>query len=328
MAVLIVSIRILYNIHGFGVWENSLCNHERWFESNVSSQPGSECEQNDVYSSCGMGESPLNSKGSSMPDKDSRLDGGELLSNLQAIYEKLQNRYGLSNDDEKTITEEFWDIYHDKQEGNDEDGPNEDSITREPKYRDFETPHDVYSNDSKRAAYSDVGLTLSAHCESPHLDDQSEQSHGDDHNSPRRSEIPPSCAANEEQVASKISKDEAINRIKAEMEEHRFCYIPPRVNVKRHDYLHYVRKKDEGAYTYVAHADYYILLRACARVAQVDIRIMHVGVMNLERRLAWIEKRIDHCLNLRHPDVDDDHVDDYNGSVQQHECSEEVSFSE
>uniref|UniRef100_A0A7N1A8D6 Uncharacterized protein n=1 Tax=Kalanchoe fedtschenkoi TaxID=63787 RepID=A0A7N1A8D6_KALFE len=83
-----------------------------------------------------MGESPLNSKRGSIQDKDSRLDGGNLLSYLQAIYEKLQNRYdyskdlptylnycrdvifvgtGLSNDDEKTITEEFWDIYHDKQ---------------------------------------------------------------------------------------------------------------------------------------------------------------------------------------------------------------------
>uniref|UniRef100_A0A7N1A5Z6 Rrn7/TAF1B N-terminal cyclin domain-containing protein n=1 Tax=Kalanchoe fedtschenkoi TaxID=63787 RepID=A0A7N1A5Z6_KALFE len=43
MAVLIVSIRIVYNIHGFGVWEKSLCNHERRFDSKVSSQPRSEC---------------------------------------------------------------------------------------------------------------------------------------------------------------------------------------------------------------------------------------------------------------------------------------------
>lgn len=96
-------------------------------------------------------------------------------------------------------------------------------------------------------------------------------------------------------------KDEAIRRLKSDMEENRFCYIPPRVNIKRFDYLQYVRKKDEGALTYVAHADYYILLRACAKVVQVDIRIMHIGVLNLERRLAWLEKRIDHCLHLEPP---------------------------
>ena len=96
-------------------------------------------------------------------------------------------------------------------------------------------------------------------------------------------------------------KEEAILRMKADMEENRFCYIPHRVNCKRFDYLHYVRKKDEGSYIYAAHADYYILLRACARVAQVDVRSMHVGVMSLERRLGWIEKRIDHCLHFNPP---------------------------
>lgn len=115
-------------------------------------------------------------------------------------------------------------------------------------------------------------------------------------------------------------KEEAIVRMKADMEENRFIYIPPRVNCKRFDYLHYVRKKDEGFYVYAAHADYYILLRACARVAQVDVRSMHVGVMSLERRLGWIEKRIDHCLHFKPPksssvpcnDVEPEcYVDDY-----------------
>jgi hypothetical protein len=105
------------------------------------------------------------------------------------------------------------------------------------------------------------------------------------------------------QASAETLKNEAIRRIKLDMEENRFLYIPPRVNVKRFDYLHYVRKKDEGAYTYVAHADYYILLRACARVAQVDIRIMHIGVLSLERRLTWLESRIDHCLHLTPPIV-------------------------
>lgn len=107
----------------------------------------------------------------------------------------------------------------------------------------------------------------------------------------------------DEETASETVDNDAIRRLKLDMEENKFCYIPPRVKVKRYDYLHYVRKKDSGALTYVAHADYYILLRACARAAQVDIRIMHIGVLSLERRLAWLEKRIDKCLHVRPPKI-------------------------
>ncbi|KAK6922021.1 hypothetical protein RJ641_012528, partial [Dillenia turbinata] len=105
------------------------------------------------------------------------------------------------------------------------------------------------------------------------------------------------------QAFAETLKDEAIKHLKCNMEESRFRYIPPRVKIKRCDYLHYVRKKDDGALNYVAHADYYILLRACATAAQVDIRIMHMGVLSFERRLGWIENRIDHCLNLKPPNL-------------------------
>ena len=103
----------------------------------------------------------------------------------------------------------------------------------------------------------------------------------------------------DEETPSKTLKEEAIRQMKLEMEENKFCYIPPRVKPKRSDYIHYVRKQDEGALTYVAHADYYILLRICAKLAQVDIRIMHIGVLSLEKRLASLEKRIEHCLRLK-----------------------------
>lgn len=99
-------------------------------------------------------------------------------------------------------------------------------------------------------------------------------------------------------ASSLTSINEAIRQLKLDMEEKRFCYIPPRINPKRFDYLHYSRKIDEGALTYAAHADYYILLRACARAAQVDIRIMHIGVLSLEKRLSWLEDRIHKSLRL------------------------------
>lgn len=102
-----------------------------------------------------------------------------------------------------------------------------------------------------------------------------------------------------EETSAETHDNDAIRKLKLDMEENKFCYIPPRVKPKRFDYVHYVRKKDRGAYAYVAHADYYIILRACARAAQVDLRIMHIGVLSFERRLAWIEERIDKVLRVK-----------------------------
>ena len=70
---------------------------------------------------------------------------------------------------------------------------------------------------------------------------------------------------------------------------------------KKDGYIRYARKKD-GAYLYAVHADYYILLRSCAKVAQVDVRTMHVGVLTFEKRLEMLEKRIGFCLCKRIPD--------------------------
>ncbi|MCD7459009.1 hypothetical protein HAX54_039805 [Datura stramonium] len=98
------------------------------------------------------------------------------------------------------------------------------------------------------------------------------------------------------------SEETALSQLKADMQENRFVYIRPRKNVKKKSgYIRYSRKKD-GAYIYAVHADYYILLRSCAKVAQVDVRTMHVGVLTFERRLEMLEKRIDFCLRKRLPD--------------------------
>jgi len=40
-----------------------------------------------------------------------------------------------------------------------------------------------------------------------------------------------------------------------------------------------------------------MLLRAFAKLAEIDIRIMHISVLKLERRLACIEERIERSLN-------------------------------
>ncbi|CAA6664647.1 unnamed protein product [Spirodela intermedia] len=70
----------------------------------------------------------------------------------------------------------------------------------------------------------------------------------------------------------------ALARMRQNMKENGFEYLPPRTRRRTDDYLHYRRKKIEG------------------RLAQVDARIMHLGVLKLERRLRWLERRIGRSL--------------------------------
>lgn len=59
-----------------------------------------------------------------------------------------------------------------------------------------------------------------------------------------------------------------------------------------------MRKKDDGVLVYVVYVDYYIFLCVCVWVVEIDIRNMYRGVLSFERRLVWIEKRIDNVLYL------------------------------
>ncbi|XP_047042478.1 TATA box-binding protein-associated factor RNA polymerase I subunit B-like [Lolium rigidum] len=94
-----------------------------------------------------------------------------------------------------------------------------------------------------------------------------------------------------------FSSAPGIQRIKSEMEDRGFCYIPPRKVLKSDGYLHYRRKTITGSLVCVGHADYYMLIRAFAKLAEVDVRIMHTSVLKLERRLAQIEQRIGKSLD-------------------------------
>eukprot|EP00268_Persea_americana_P004914 TRINITY_DN11614_c1_g1_i6.p1 TRINITY_DN11614_c1_g1~~TRINITY_DN11614_c1_g1_i6.p1 ORF type:complete len:427 (-),score=63.14 TRINITY_DN11614_c1_g1_i6:997-2277(-) len=94
-------------------------------------------------------------------------------------------------------------------------------------------------------------------------------------------------------------KEEALRQIKSDMELDKLHYLPPRSKSKnRSGYVCYARKAMRGKWNYVADADYYILLRTCARLTQIDIRVMHLGALKLEKRLLWIEKRVDDSLRL------------------------------
>ncbi|KAL0657843.1 hypothetical protein Bca4012_078428 [Brassica carinata] len=84
------------------------------------------------------------------------------------------------------------------------------------------------------------------------------------------------------------SKERAITRPVTEMRDDMFCYIPPHVKVERLDYLHYVTKSEDGSLnSRLMWITTYILLR----VAEIDAKNMHRGVLCFERRLAWIEKK-------------------------------------
>jgi len=87
------------------------------------------------------------------------------------------------------------------------------------------------------------------------------------------------------------SGHDAMQMLKSEMQDHGFHYMPPRKPRKSDGYLRYRRRRLN------AHADYFMLLRAFAKLAEIDIRIMHISVLKLERRLACIEERIERSLN-------------------------------
>ena len=49
-----------------------------------------------------------------------------------------------------------------------------------------------------------------------------------------------------------------IQSIKSEMEDHGFCYMPPRKWPKSDGYLHYRSKSMTGSIVFAVHADYYL----------------------------------------------------------------------
>ncbi|KAB2623066.1 TATA box-binding protein-associated factor RNA polymerase I subunit B [Pyrus ussuriensis x Pyrus communis] len=310
MSIVIVAVRILYNIHGFGEWEK--CLSRKHALSSTSNQKG----DLDTISSSKMRSGSEEDSGSpsrSLDDlgtdigrnssnaQSSELDAAELLSSLEARYNEIADSYEYCKD-LPTYLQFCKDVVF---------AGSKSSLNDEKEEELIESLWEFYQSGKDSETAAGKGLFGDRDVEQKRLRDSDEcASDGTpfsgDHQGNKTGDH--SCASSQNSQCSGANdaetlKDEAIRRMKLDMEEKRFCYIPPRVNLKRFDYLHYVRKKDEGAYTYVAHADYYILLRACARVAQVEIRCMHIAVLSIERRLAWLEKRINHCLHLTPPVV-------------------------
>ncbi|XP_077228888.1 TATA box-binding protein-associated factor RNA polymerase I subunit B-like isoform X2 [Tasmannia lanceolata] len=319
MSILIVAIRILYNIHGFGKWEMSLSNINNPISScnpvvqlnhgSDKSDPSHTFEKVtdnngcDVFDNSGDMKIHKTPSTSSSHTQSSELDATELLCKLEKAYENLNAIPDYSKDlpsylkyckdvvfaglttsyEEESIIEQLWNLYEneedvnlpvdsemrcsglDKKSSRDEGHISIDDKTLQDK------AHKAHVKETMDYKTADKKIALQLR-------------HGEE-------EIPPTGHP------STTLKDKALGRLKSNMEENWFTYIPPRKpSSKKQGYLHYRRKMKDGMLNYVAHADYYILLRACARLVEIDARIMHLGALKLERRLSWIEGRIDDTL--------------------------------
>ncbi|KAK1435820.1 hypothetical protein QVD17_01590 [Tagetes erecta] len=270
LSILIVSIRLLYNIHGFGKWEMSLSRAFEVIDEKKSkvysvdelSQPCS--SQSDVDDSAAE---PCNKQ-----SEQSNLDATDILVMLQSKYNELIDTSDHAKDLD-TYLKYCKDVVFAGEESSLEDGIIESLWDFYPKQKDHKPSKSCLRPSSSHKRPRDRKQSNMNRTKKPK--DDNDQVTLD----PKES-----------------YKDEEMRRMKSSMKEDKFCYIPPRKRIKRHDYLHYTRKKGDGAYVYAAHADYYILLRSCARVAQLDVRSMHAAVLSFERRLDWLEKNIQHSL--------------------------------
>ncbi|KAJ4837670.1 hypothetical protein Tsubulata_013882 [Turnera subulata] len=340
LSILIVAIRILYNIHGFGFWERSFVSQKGQSHSACGSQRSVKTEngwaggspvdiKDSAEKSTGKASSHLQKMRSS-PFQKTELESIELLRNLEAKYNEIGDIYDYTKDlpsylqyckdvvfagsgpsrmdnlEEDEFIERLWEFYQNEKHS-ELSGEQTLDTFKDKRARD----DDGYSKNQwgKKKIKEEIFETPCSVPNSYHAENIKQESLDSSHSSHDSWGDRQSSKSGVEATTEAI-REKAIRRLKLDMEENRFCYIKPRVNLKRFDYLHYGRKRNEGALTYVAHADYYILLRACARAAQVEPRIMHIGVLSFERRLAWIEQKSDVCLHLTPPDFTCKHCGD------------------
>ncbi|XP_066361825.1 TATA box-binding protein-associated factor RNA polymerase I subunit B-like isoform X2 [Miscanthus floridulus] len=249
MAILIVALRLLYNINGQGIWE--ICEEGR----NPSES------HHDTNSSTSRKLEVSNSE---------EFGTRELLCAIAAAYDKINTTHDYScdlrsylkyckeviftgitfSDEENHLIEIFWDMYKAREDDNPKAHVKSQSHSVE----------DIPITNGVKKCYRDGAFV-------------------------------------EASSFSASSGHDAMQMLKSEMQDHGFRYLPPRKPRKSDGYLRYRRKRLSGGFIYVAHADYYMLLRAFAKLAEIDIRIMHISVLKLERRLACIEERIERSLN-------------------------------
>lgn len=92
MSILIVAIRMLYNINGFGEWERSLSHNGRASVKSSSGSIGKGSREVDT-NFASHDDDELHNEDLLQPQK-SELDAAQLLHHLQAIYNGIAEKYG------------------------------------------------------------------------------------------------------------------------------------------------------------------------------------------------------------------------------------------
>lgn len=92
LSILIVAIRIIYNINGFGAWEGSLPGYTSRLDFPCSSQM--RVDEKDPGSPHKLDDSDEKSIGNRSHVQRSELDSAELLRNLDAKYNEISDTYG------------------------------------------------------------------------------------------------------------------------------------------------------------------------------------------------------------------------------------------
>ncbi|KAI3915684.1 hypothetical protein MKX01_015509 [Papaver californicum] len=275
MSIIMVAIRSLYSINGYGKWEKKYCS--------TYISPRKRKRKPKVDSETKKKAVPGSSYFLKCPS-----DTAELLGSLEVTYEKIRKTQETSVSlssylklckDVEILIDNLWKFYEEQE--------------------DFKQ-HEKAS--TKYSSLFDKGCTSNSTTGQP---------------------IP-----TQDDVSVGSVKNRSLNRLISNMKENGFYYIPPRVRLMSVNYLNYVTKNKEGTRIFAAHADYYILLRVCALVAEVDVQYMHKAILKFKKRLAWLEKNIDQSLKPSSvPNLGAISLEDNEESPQYMDMDDSLDFS-
>ncbi|PIN23207.1 hypothetical protein CDL12_04069 [Handroanthus impetiginosus] len=225
MSILIVTIRILFAINGYGMWESSLsnpnCSSSGIMDKDTESQSHLIMSENAYKDSSSNNSDPFSAESDNLY---SRLSVVELLQILKAKYNELDDvdayfcdlepylqhcmdvvfsgsRPSYEDPEEEKLLELFWQFYQ-SNKGAGSGGMN----NKGPGVVSDGMQKEVTETRGDQSSYS-----TSQNSDTSHHDRDSDRPSRESH------------------------KDEAIRQLKLDMEENKFCYIPPRVKVKRKD---------------------------------------------------------------------------------------------
>lgn len=254
MSILVVAVRIYYNINGFGKWESTMSDSSDSLSPDKLSGKEKHTLESDVLELFNTFDGKFNKLRELHDTFEHHKD---LPTYLQFCKDNVCAGVEPSlENEENNLIETLWKFYLESE-------PSQNGIIRP----------------------SDGDVCTLTDSKSLQGEGENSQFSQDKSNFCEREDI-----VQETPIEVSSHQKSTISLVKRDMEENKFVYIPPRSNVKKHEHIYYCRKKGKGAYVYAVHGDYYILLRSCAKACQVDLRTMHIGVLTFERGLQKRER--------------------------------------